>query len=310
MSFFSYALAGSPNDIIVNMAPENPKPNETVNINLNSYSYNLDTVNITYSVNNKIISEGVGKKSFSLIAPEISGENIVLINIDLPDGAVELRLVVKPNNTVLLWQAIDSYVPPFYKGKAFPTPESSIKVVAMPEIIVAKSMLNPKNMTYNWKLDYTNDGGASGYGKNFFIYTNDYLDKVNNVAVNINTVDQQYGVTEDINISSADAKIVFYKKDSRFGTMWDNAITNNHIIFEDEILEAHPYFISPKQLLNPLLSWNWTLNNTPISINSIFKNTIPLKKSEGVSGKAVLQVQIENKYKIFSTATKELNLEF
>jgi len=32
---------------------------------------------------------------------------------------------------VLLWQADDSYVPPFYEGKALPSPNSEIKVVAM-----------------------------------------------------------------------------------------------------------------------------------------------------------------------------------
>ena len=35
---------------------------------------------------------------------------------------------------VLLWQANDSYVPPFYKGKALPGADTKIKIVAMPEI--------------------------------------------------------------------------------------------------------------------------------------------------------------------------------
>ncbi len=65
---------------------------------------------------------------------------------------------------VLLWQADDSYVPPFYKGKAMPSAESSIKVVALPEIRNGSTIVSVQNMTYSWQKDYNKDVNDSGYG--------------------------------------------------------------------------------------------------------------------------------------------------
>lgn len=308
--FVSKSLAGSPNDIIVTMTPPNPTPGQTVNISLNSYLYNLDSVLITYLVNNKKVTEGVGKKSFSLQAPDLSGESTVLVNINLPDGNIQLRLVVKSSNMVMLWQANDSYVPPFYKGKAMPIPDSSIKVVAMPEMLSGKTMLDPNNMTYNWKLDYSNDGESSGYAKNYFIYNNDYLEKVNNVSVDVSTTDQNYSLGGEINISTTKPKIVFYKRDKDLGTMFDNAIPENYVVKQSETLEVAPYFMSPNNPLNPLLTWTWSINDAPVYLNSLFPNILPLQKTEGVSGNAKINLVIENKYRVFQTTKKELNVSF
>lgn len=303
-------FAGSPSDILINMVPENPAPGENVNISLNSYAYNLNTVLISWYVNNKKSSEGIGKKSFSLQAGNINTENVVSVKIKLPDGEIEVKIVVKGSNMVLLWQAEDSYVPPFYKGKALPSPDSNVKVVALPEIIDGKNMVDPNNMTYAWKLDYSNDGDASGYGKNYFIYTNDYLEKSNTVSVTAETTDQKYSVANSIDINTTEPKILFYKKDPGLGTLWENAISNNYKMEEDEILEAAAYFISPKNLLNPILSWSWSINGAPVYLESIINNIIPLRKQTGVSGTAKLKLQIENKYKVFQTTSKEINIQF
>ncbi|MDO8430611.1 MAG: hypothetical protein Q7S72_01305 [Candidatus Taylorbacteria bacterium] len=313
--FFGYIFAlktsaASPSDILLTMLPENPAPNENVSISLNSYAVNLDTVLISWFANGKKITEGVGKKTFSMQSGDITSETNVSIDINLPDGRLTVRTIIRPSNMVLLWQAEDSYVPPFYKGKALPTPDSSIRVVAMPEIMSGKSMISPNSMTYDWKLDYSNDKEASGYGKSFLIYNNDYLERSNNIGVVATTTDQKFSAANNINIETTSPKIVFYKKDQLLGTLWETAIGDNHRIDGDEILEASPYFISPKNPLNPLLVWNWSINGSQVALGSIMKNLIPLKKADGSSGVAKLKLQIENEYKIFQTTEKEINIEF
>ena len=122
---------------------------------------------------------------------------------------------------VLLWQANDSYVPPFYRGKALATPDSEIKVVAMTD---------SKNMTYAWKKDYSNDQEASGYGKNFFLYTNDYLEGSNNVSVVASTLDQKYSNEASIEVGTTEPKILFYKNDNSLGTTLQKTLTNPYKI--------------------------------------------------------------------------------
>src|SRR3989344_3819496 len=181
--FTDSVLAVSPSSIGVSIVPPIPEPLENVNITLSSYANNLDIVLISWFVDGKSAASGTGRKSFSLKAPAAGGETLVLVKIDFPEGEIELRFPVRPSNTLLLWQAIDSYVPPFYRGKALPSPDSRIKVVAMPEIKIGSGIANASDMAYSWKLDYTNDQAGSGYGKSFFIFNNDFLEKSNSVPV-------------------------------------------------------------------------------------------------------------------------------
>lgn len=304
------ANAVSPSSILVDVTPENPAPGENTNITLNSYASNLDSVLISWSVDGKTILSGIGKKSFSTNAPAAGSEVAVTATVHLPDGQIDRRIIIRPSVMVLLWQADDAYVPPFYRGKAMPTPASAVKVVAMPEIKIGSTMVNPKNMTYSWKKDYTNEQGSSGYGKNFFLYTNDYLEDSNNVSVLAATTDQKYSATANINIGTYQPKILFYKNDAVFGTLWEQALSNGHRIQGDEIVEAAPYFISPKDLRIPTLIWQWFINDRPINMEGLRKNLIPLAVQTGVSGTSKIKLEINDRYKIFSTASKEITVEF
>jgi hypothetical protein len=150
--FFGFKVqAVSVNSVSVNVQPENPTPYENVTISLVSYASNLDSVLINWSLNGKTVLAGIGKKEFSMKAGADGSTSTITVSISLPDGMIEKKILIKPNLMVLLWQANDSYVPPFYKGKAMPSPESEVKVVAMPDVV------NSKNMTYSWQKDYNND---------------------------------------------------------------------------------------------------------------------------------------------------------
>ena len=114
------------------MVPSNPAPYEETSITLKSYADNLDSVLISWSVNGKTTASGIGKKSFSITAPAAGAETNVVATISLPDAPIETKITIKHSVMILLWQATDSYVPPFYRGKELPTAESEVKVVAMP----------------------------------------------------------------------------------------------------------------------------------------------------------------------------------
>jgi len=297
-------------DILVNMAPENPAPLENVNITLKSYVNNLDSVLISWSVNGKKVSSGIGQKSFSLNAPNAGGETSVIVTTSLPDGAIDTKIIIRPSAMILLSQAMDSYVPPFYKGKARPSPDSSVKVVALPEIKSGSSLVNPKNVTYLWKKDYTNNQDGSGYGKNYFIYTNDYLEDSNNIGVTASTIDQKYSSTGSLDIGMTKPKILFYKNDPKIGTLWEQTLSDGHKILGNEVLVAEPYFISPNDLRIPTLTWDWFINDETVNAPIYKKNTMPLQVQAGTSGSSKIRLEINNTEKIFESASKEINVEF
>jgi len=304
------ANAASDSNILVNMVPENPAPNESVSITLSSYVNDLNSVSISWTVSGKTVLSGIGKTTFSLTAPGIGGETDVVAAVALPDGLTNTTIVVKPTEMVLLWQADDSYVPPFYRGKALPTPDSEVKVVAIPEIKNSSQMVDPANLVYAWKQDYTNNVDGSGYGKDSFIYVNDYLDSSNDIEVTASTIDQQNSAEASLDINTYQPKIVFYKNDPDLGTIWGQALSDGYKIQYQEIVQAAPYFISPKDIRIPFLTFNWSINDNPITVPDYSKNLMPLKVPTGTSGTSTLKLEIDNTEKIFETVTKEINLTF
>lgn len=300
----------APIGVIISATPENPAPGANVDISLKSYVDNLDRVLISWFVNDKNISSGIGKKSFSLNAPKAGEETNVTATISLSSGTVDATVIIRPSKTVLLWQVKDSYAPPFYKGKTLPSAESLIKVVALPEIKSDSGAVNPKSMTYVWKKDYTNNPGGSGYGKNSFTYLSDYLDDSNNVEVTAGTIDKKYSSKASVNIEIIKPKIVFYKKDIRLGTIWELALSDGHKIMGEEVVEAAPYFISQNDLRMPDIIWKWFINNESVSAPIYKPNTLPLAAQAGTSGTAKIKLEINNARKIFENATKEINIIF
>ncbi|HTE49215.1 MAG TPA: hypothetical protein VK675_04895 [Candidatus Paceibacterota bacterium] len=306
----SLVNAQSANDVLVNMAPDNPAPYENTTITLNSFVSDLDSVLISWSVNGKTITSAIGKKSFSTTAPAAGSETIVVATVSLPSGPMNVKITIKPSVMVLLWQAVDSYVPSFYKGKALPTESSKVKVVAMPEVKTSSGIVSPQNMTYAWKKDYTPGVDGSGYGKNFFLYSSDYLEDSNNISVVASTVDQQSSSDASIDIATSEPKILFYKNDTNIGTIWQNSLPDTHKIQGPEVVEAIPYFISPKEIRNPELVWSWFINDDPVYLTTFRQDLMPLSVPQGTHGTSKLRLDISNDNKIFEAASKEINVEF
>ncbi len=296
--------------ILISVAPANPAPGEDVTLTLNSYAEDLNSVLISWSAGGTNIASGVGKKSVSVKAPALGSQTTVVATISLPTGATQVSVILKPSEMILLWEAEDSYVPPFYKGKALAPPDTFVKVVAMPEIRSGGSLVNSTNLVYAWQKDFNNVQDSSGYGKNYFTFRNDYLENSNNVGVTATTTDQKFSSAARINIGMATPLISFYKKDSNLGTLWENAIGNNHSIRESEVVVAAPYFISPRDIRRPDLIFRWFINDSPVTVDNYTKSSIPLKVEEGTSGVSKLRLLINSTDKIFETAEKEINIEF
>ncbi|MBP6883797.1 MAG: hypothetical protein KBC06_01000 [Candidatus Pacebacteria bacterium] len=304
-------LAVSPSSINMDVAPSNPTPNQNVTLTLSSYAANLDSVSISWFVNGKSELTGIGKKTFSVTAGASGSRTTVVAKIALPDGEIDKTVVIAPSVMVLLWEATDSYVPPFYRGKALLPSESEVKIVALPEIKTSGGLVNSKNMTYAWKKDYTNVADAGGYAKNSYTFGTDYLDDTNNVSVVASTVDQKYSTEANINVTSITPRISIYKKDQNLGTIWENALTDPYIITGSETLLAAPYFMSPKEIRRPDLTFSWFINDLAVSISSGFqKNILPIKVPEGSSGTSKLKIQVENTDKLLQSVSREIRVQF
>ncbi len=308
--WINFAYAISPSSVGININPKNPAPNEEVSLTLSSYAANLDTVLIVWSIDNENTSSGIGKKTFSMTAGPAGSTTRVIATIYLPDGEIQKIITIRPSVLVLLWQADDSYIPPFYRGKALPTNESDIKIIPMPELNTSMGATSSKNLVYTWQKDYDNDQGASGYAKNYYTYKQDYLENSSTISVTVSTVDQNYSSGASITVPIVNPQISFYKRDEKMGTMWENAILDGHTITGNEIFEAAPYYISPAEIRYPELVFSWFINGDKVAEDPIYKNLLPLAAQEGTTGSATIKLNIESTDKIYQTAEKVMQIQF
>jgi hypothetical protein len=209
----------------------------------------------------------------------------------------------------LLWEATNSYVPPFYKGKALFAREGEIKVTAIPFMAFNNGQVSPNTLSYTWEKDGNGDVKASGFGKTYFTYKNSFLDKTNEIRATISDINTNVRLNKSIFITPIEPKIVLYKK-TKEEILFNKSIENNfYLNQEGDTFIALPYFFSPKNINSSDIKISWFVNGEQI-LNTIGKNELFVKPAEGKSGEANIRVIIENLSTLFQTKEKRVTVNF
>ena len=307
-AFFAFQVSAQlqENDISLTLNPEYPGINQNVTANLSSYTLDLNKTNISWILNNQTVFVGVGKKDYSFKTDNTGAPVTIEADIETTNGTfLKKQTTITPTGVDMLWEAPDSYVPPFYKGKALLSAESTVKIVAIP------TGGDTGGLNYDWKQDDTEEPGASGYGQNFYLFNNSYLETSNKVEVLISSLVNGNNLgSNKITLTYGKPKIDFYENDPSLGIKWENALTDNFNLNKNgETLVAEPYFFFPKNLSSSDLSFEWSINDSAISTPSP-KNKLSVKPNSGVSGQAKIDLSINNVNTLFLTLAKTLNVNF
>src|SRR3989339_156305 len=272
-------------DIVLSIFPQYPGPNQDVNAVLNSYVTDLDKANISWFMDNQEASTGIGKKSFSFRTGTSGVSSNLSAMIDTIDGQSVVKTInITTAGVDLLWEAYDSYTPPFYKGKALVPSQGAFKVIAIPSLTTQNGNINMNNLSYAWTKDGKLQTNSSGWGKNYFTFQNSYLDKNNEVKVVVSDITGSMNASGNIILKTANPKIIFYKNDPSLGTLWQGALNNGFTVSPDgETFVAEPYFFSPKNIDSSNLSIDWFLNGEKTQAPGR-KNILAIRPEGGQSG--------------------------
>jgi hypothetical protein len=297
-------------DIDLSISPLNPTANQNVTATVSSYVIDVKNAYFVWRINDEIKSSGIGKNSFLFTVSSLGSENVVSVNVNTTQGAsLTKSLVISGGEIDMLWEAVDSYSPPFYKGKTLFAKESEIKVVAMPSIYSQNRKVSPNTLSYNWTKDSVGQSNASGFGKNFFIYKNNFLADFNEIEVSATDINSRTKVVGKINLVPFSPKILFYKKDLH-GMRIEKSLENNFFMKpEGENIVVAPYFFSPKNLNSRDLEMKWYINNDQIT-NTLSKNELTIKPEEGKTGQANIRIAITNLKTLFQELEKSINVNF
>lgn len=291
------------NDINVEIIPENPEPYQEVTVKITSYATDLNKAVIEWRSGSSLLISGYGQTKYSF---KVSGPNTsTVVDISItPEGSyqkINKQVVVSPTEVDMLWESVDGYTPPFYKGKALVTGESVIKVVALP---IIKNGINQSNIVYNWRQDDSAKEDKSGYNKNYFIFSNKAMNNKENVSVTVSSVDGGYFAKDSIEVPISSPKIVFYKKSPILGVLYNKALVNDSYFPEKEFtITAEPYFLAIKEKESAFKN-TWKVNSNLVPIQG---REITLQPT-ATDGYATISVVMENFSTLFQKASGQLRI--
>src|SRR3989344_2647967 len=316
LSFFyttnAQSLNFSQTTIEIQLIPEIPRSNEPVYVSLTSYATDLNSATITWKINSKTQSSGIGERSFSFTTGGMNTKTTLGITIKTAEGeTIEKSLVIKPSEVDMIWQS-KSFVPPFYKGKAMFSHQNEITFIAIPHITGSNGgEIGAKNLIYRWKKNGTVIEDASGFGKNSYTFTGSLISRPVEVSVEVSSLNDNGIGFGSVYIKPSEPSIILYKKGPTYGIKFEEALQNTVGLdnSKEVTVVGMPFFFGTKNQSSSELLYKWSINGVPIG-NDTSATTQVFRQKEGTSGSSKISLSIENVNKILQFSTNDFNLSF
>jgi hypothetical protein len=300
---FSYS-----NELNVEIIPTYPKPNDTVFINLTLYTGDLNSAEISWVINGRTVLSGTGKTSYSFKMGPSGAKTTIEIRVKLRNGAsFSKSFTLNPANLDLVWEA-NTYVPPFYKGKALHSRQGSLRIVAMPEFIKNGVKINPENLIYSWANDVESYLNQSGYGRNTIALSGSILGRDESIRATVSDLDGSMVAEAFIDIAPVDTEIVLYESDPYYGFRINSAVSSNFSLKSNEVqIYMSPFYFS-KENLNDL-PVSWRLNGAEAGELSGSRTAV-FRKTENEAGRSSISITAENPERILQMADASFMINF
>lgn len=311
VALLAYSESSSGGDLAAQVTPAYPSPGQEVNVTLQGYGFDIDSSNIIWSIDGKLISQGIGYKTFSFKTSTAKVTTRLDIEVHSPDGQIITKsLVFYPNTVDLLWEA-HTYTPPFYQGKALPTPGSEVKVVAIPDFIDRNGQtLSTKDLVFHWTKDGHYLPTLSGIGQDSLTFNLDTSGQASKISVEIINPLDSSSLAQSIIIPVYKPEVLFYEDRPLEGVDYNHALSGTYNLIKNEVsIKAEPYFFS---FLLPLaLNYQWSVNDNPINPTSVDPTLLTLRtqSNSGLSSNKI-NLNISNPQSLFQTASNFFTLQF
>lgn len=307
---FGQGIIGG-NYLGMTMVPENPEPFQLVKITLNSPSYDLNRSKITWLIDGVAKKTEIGLKEFNTKTGKNGQKTVVKAIVETPqDGIKEIEAFFIPSVVDLIYES-QSYTPPFYKGKALNPAQGIVRVIAIPELIKSTGEKIPaEQVVYTWKRNGKVDQSSSGVGKNTLTFNGTIPIRDSLVEVIASSLSGDIYTAKQINITTADPKIIFYENSPVYGFMSNKAIKAGVKMLADEFsVTAAPYFFSASYATSPDLDYTWTLNDQIVPTQEP-KNYFTTRVEKAGSGTANIGLKITNNNRIFQSGSNNYLINF
>lgn len=297
------------NNIQFSITPEFPKAGDNVSVHLTSYSTPLDQATISYIVNGKVMSKGVGLVDFNTTAGKVGVTTKIVVRIITAAGqTVERTVTIQPADIDLVWQA-SSYVPPFYQGKALYPHQGLITFTAIPNTSSSKSVAKSLgSYIYTWKKDGDVLGDFSGYGKNTFSLRGTVISRPFTMEVDVSTLSGVSIGKATTFITPRSPEVAFYENNPLLGVLYNKSLKNITMTGKELTVSSIPYFFNASGEPGRF-EYRWTMNGQSIAAQND-PTTLTVRNDSTSGGNATIGLQISNTLKTLQFAGAAMSITF
>jgi hypothetical protein len=287
------------------LTPASPQPGKEFEARVEAYAYDLSRARISWSVDGAVHEEYADEQVITLQTPALGVPQKIAVRVTEASGSVHTALKTITPSAIDLVVESDTRVPHFYKGRALPSPGSSVRLIASPSIYTPAGVLvGADKLVYTWTIN--NNVAKSGPGQNTFTTT---MPTSGSLLVEITgeTMDGNARYTNIEEVSATEPHNLFYEDNPLHG-LARNALPAEFTLLEDEIsIKAEPYFVSSDIFNNVLYSW--TLGGTSIINPNSDPQTLTLRKTGG-TGSSRIEFSIRNLSSLLQAAASAFTVYF
>jgi hypothetical protein len=203
----------------------------------------------------------------------------------------------------------DSYVPPFYRGRALPSAGTTLHLQAIAHFKDKSGAMVPDTaITYTWKRNGSNVA-SSGLGKSTAVLPAPVLFGSDTISLIAQTSGGQTAQTS-ITIGSQEPILLLYEDHPLFGIMYERALPSRTTIADSEMtFAATAYFAQIVGPNDPRLTYSWMVNRSAIKTNPTDPSEITIN-ADNSTGIARIDLSLSHSTNIFMDAQGSWGITF
>lgn len=289
------------------LSPQNPGPNEPVTVRFITYAGELSTAEIGWFINGQPFDAGIGRSTITIRTSALGEPTEVMVVVKFVDGKLLTHsLSIVPARVALLWEA-DSYVPPFYKGKALHTFGQDAILVAMPNFVVNGETVPASSLLYEWYVGPTKLP-ESGVGKQRIVISGDALRLYRNARVVVSTLDKTSSSEASLEVPSTFPKLHLYEINPLYGRIYEKSLSGKLYSGTGEFsIIATPYYFNKSSVEKGLLSVGWSLLKATSTSYGLIQTFSPIA---GAAGTSILSVSASDPSNIFMQSNTTIEIRY
>jgi len=297
------------------VTPPYPGAHETVSVDLVSYGIDLSTSTISWYVDGVKKNSEIGATQLTFITGDIGHKTTVSVSISSPEGVtIQKSLVLSISELDLLWEASDSYTPPFYRGKALPASGATIKVVAFPNMTNATgNKVSDTNLVYTWSINSFKSDVVyqSGYGKNILMISKNIFDLDQTVSVDVTVPNSTNHTSTKLFIPTTNPEVLLYEQRPLFGVWYTDMLSDQLRPTSKQVsVIAEPFYFSLPTKNPDTLSYTWAMNGTHIPSDGEHPRIVTFGVPDNTAGTTSVSLSVEHPLSLFQSATRQIAVLF